>query len=193
MFTWLFAFFRKPAAAEPTTPVAAATVIDDVAEPVTENVAEPVISKAADELFNPISHMVVDTTLEVHKKSKSRQIHWMISDCTKYRNDQGTRCTFYSNLRDASVSFYVIVNDAIHRMQDEYNKHNFDNASKKADTFFTFREFEGDVTYNRFERPELDSSNIHVYHKGCAFECDGIYVYLSHLHLGENYSVELGT
>jgi hypothetical protein len=173
-------------------PVAAATVTDDVdATPVTKDVVEPVVDVAA-ELFNPISHMVVDTTLEVHKKSKGRQIHWMISDCTKYRNDQGTRCTFYSNLRDASVSFYVIVNDAIRRMQDEYNKHNFDNASKKADTFFTFREFNGDITHNRFERPELNS-NTHIYHKGRAFECDGIYVYLSHLHLGENYSVELGT
>jgi hypothetical protein len=165
MFTWLFAFFRKPDVAEPDTPVAedvVATHVTDIADPAAEAI--------------PIADVLDNAEERNIKKTKNRQINWMISDCTEYRNDHGVRCTFYSNLRDASLAFRTIVENAIDRMKDDYYKCNFDNVSEEAEEFFTSQEFD---------------SRTHVYHKGRAFSKDYIRVYLSEVHLGKNYCAEI--
>ena len=130
---------------------------------------------------NPVDHLdTVRSNVAAkparEKKKKNRQVHWMITDRTQYRNEEhNARCTFYSNLRDASDAFYSTVGAAIDQLKHDSNYDYYDNVHNTKDEFFNMEAVKG-----------------RTYHKSRAFECGGVHVYLSEVHLGQNYCVLLG-
>ena len=164
MASW-FSFFKKSAVVKS----------DVVAQPGTTN--SDVVAQS--DFTN--SDVVAQPDIVISpKKKKNRQIHWMVTDCTHYRNaKQNVRCTFFSNLRDASLAFKETVESAIDRQEYDFYKVNHDHIKKENKEFFTRKKFD-------------DNNHSYYYHKSREFECGGVYVYLSEVHLGKNYCVELG-
>ena len=129
MASW-FPFFKKLAVVK-SDAVAQSdfTNSDVVAESDFTNsdvVAQPGITNS-DVVAQP--DIVVST-----KKIKNRQIHLMVTDCTHYRNaEQNVRCTFFSNLRDASLAFKDTVRSAIDRQEYDFYKVNHDYVKKERE------------------------------------------------------------
>ena len=186
MASW-FPFFKKSTTVsvsdDPVVDPVADHVAQHVADPVADHVAQHVADPVADPVAQPVADPVAQPVAQPiawPNKTKNRQIHWMVTDCTHYRNAEiNVRCTFFSNLRAASYAFKNTVDNAIDRYEDDFYKVDHSDVKKENEEFFTLKKFDGD---NRG----------HYYHRSREFECGGVRVYLSEVHLGRDCCVELG-